>query len=78
MKAIQKELGRKDDKGNEVEELRKKIEQSRMPKEVGRRRSRNCAASSDAAGVGRSHRLAQLFRLADRGALDKGRRRAAT
>src|SRR5205823_1410710 len=29
MKAIQKELGRKDDKGNEVEELKKKIEQSK-------------------------------------------------
>ncbi|MFN2445218.1 MAG: endopeptidase La [Vicinamibacterales bacterium] len=34
MKAIQKELGRKDEKGNEVEELKKKIDQSRMPKEV--------------------------------------------
>ena len=34
MKAIQKELGRKDDKGNEVEELRKKIDQARMPKDV--------------------------------------------
>src|SRR5213594_4072930 len=34
MKAIQKELGRKDDKGNEVEELRKKIEQARMSKEA--------------------------------------------
>ncbi|MGE3274121.1 MAG: endopeptidase La [Vicinamibacterales bacterium] len=34
MKAIQKELGRKDEKGNEIEELRKKIDQSRMPKEV--------------------------------------------
>ncbi|MFN8061789.1 MAG: endopeptidase La [Vicinamibacterales bacterium] len=34
MKAIQKELGRKDEKGNEIDELRKKIEQSRMPKEV--------------------------------------------
>jgi ATP-dependent Lon protease len=34
MKAIQKELGRKDDKGNEVEELRKKIDQARMPKET--------------------------------------------
>src|SRR5688500_15834578 len=34
MKAIQKELGRKDDKGNEIEELQKKIEQSKMPKEV--------------------------------------------
>ena len=34
MKAIQKELGRKDDRGNEVEELRKKIDQARMPKDV--------------------------------------------
>ncbi len=34
MKAIQKELGRKDDKGNEVDELKKKIETSRMPKDV--------------------------------------------
>jgi ATP-dependent Lon protease len=34
MKAIQKELGRKDDKGNETEELRQKIEQARMPKEA--------------------------------------------
>jgi ATP-dependent Lon protease len=34
MKAIQKELGRKDEKGNEVDELKKKIEQSRMPKDV--------------------------------------------
>ena len=34
MKAIQKELGRKDEKGNEVDELRRKIEQARMPKEV--------------------------------------------
>ncbi|HET7294060.1 MAG TPA: endopeptidase La [Vicinamibacteria bacterium] len=34
MKAIQKELGRKDDRVNEVEELRKKIEQARMSKEA--------------------------------------------
>ncbi|MCM3880964.1 MAG: endopeptidase La [Vicinamibacterales bacterium] len=34
MKAIQKELGRKDDKGNEVDDLKKKIEQSKMPKDV--------------------------------------------
>ena len=34
MKAIQKELGRKDEKGNEVDELKKKIEQARMSKEV--------------------------------------------
>jgi len=34
MKAIQKELGRKDDKGNEADDLRKKIDQARMPKDV--------------------------------------------
>ena len=34
MKAIQKELGRKDDRMNEVEELRKKIEQARMSKDA--------------------------------------------
>ncbi len=35
MKAIQKELGRKDEKGgNENDELRKKIEEARMPKEA--------------------------------------------
>src|SRR5438876_775423 len=34
MKAIQKELGRKDDKGNEVDDLKKKIEQAKMPKDV--------------------------------------------
>ena len=37
MKAIQRELGRKDEKGSEVEDLKKKIEQSRMPKEVMRK-----------------------------------------
>jgi len=34
MRAIQKELGRKDEKGNEIDELRKKIEQCRMGKEI--------------------------------------------
>ncbi len=34
MKAIQKELGRKDDKGNESDDLKKKIDQARMPKDV--------------------------------------------
>jgi len=34
MKAIQKELGRKDEKGNEVDELKQKIEESKMPKDV--------------------------------------------
>ena len=34
MKAIQKELGRKEDHGNEADELRKKIEDSKMPRDV--------------------------------------------
>ncbi len=34
MKAIQRELGRKDDKGNEGDDLKKKIAKARMPKEV--------------------------------------------
>ena len=34
MKAIQKELGRKEDKGSELDEVKKKIEQARMPKEA--------------------------------------------
>src|SRR4026209_2802657 len=34
MKAIQKELGRKDETGNEVDELKKKIEIAKMPKDV--------------------------------------------
>jgi ATP-dependent Lon protease len=34
MKAIQKELGRKDEKGNEIDELKKKIESAKMPKDV--------------------------------------------
>ena len=35
MKAIQKELGRKEDRGNEVDDLRRKIDESKMPSEVG-------------------------------------------
>src|ERR671931_264777 len=34
MKAIQKELGRKDEKANEIDDLKKKIEQAKMPKDV--------------------------------------------
>jgi ATP-dependent Lon protease len=34
MKAIQKELGRKDEKGNEIDDLKKKIESAKMPKEI--------------------------------------------
>src|SRR5437867_5980125 len=34
MKAIQQELGRRDDRVNEIEEFRQKIEQAKMPKEA--------------------------------------------
>ncbi len=37
MKAIQKELGRKDDRANEIDELRRKIEQARMSAEAQER-----------------------------------------
>jgi ATP-dependent Lon protease len=37
MKAIQKELGRKDERGSEIEDLRKKIELCRMPKDAEER-----------------------------------------
>ena len=80
MKAIQKELGRKDEKGNEVDELKKKIETGEDAE--GRRGEGHPGAEapgSDAADVGRSDRLAQLPRLADRGALaQEDAARAAT
>jgi ATP-dependent Lon protease len=34
MKAIQKELGRKDERGSEIDELRKKVEQARMTRDA--------------------------------------------
>jgi ATP-dependent Lon protease len=34
MKAIQKELGRKDERGSEIDDLRKKVELARMPKDA--------------------------------------------
>ena len=34
IRAIQKELGRKDENGNEIDELKKKLEQRKMPNEV--------------------------------------------
>ena len=78
MKAIQKELGRKDERGNEVEDLRKKIEQCRMPKEAEDKRAAGAeAAGVDAADVGRGDRLAQLPRLADRGARGTSARASA-
>ena len=77
MKAIQKELGRKDERVHETDELRKKIEQARMPKDAEEKALAGAeAARGDAADVGRGDRLAQLPRLADRGALDEEDARA--
>ena len=80
MKAIQKELGRKDEKGNEVDELKKKIET--VEDAEGRRGEGHPGAEapgSDAADVGRSDRLAQLPRLAHRRAVaQEDAARAAT
>ena len=80
MKAIQKELGRKDEKGNEVDELQ---EEDRTGEDAEGRRGEGHpgaeAPGSDAADVGRSDRLAQLSRLADRGAVaQEDAARAAT
>ena len=46
IKAIHQELGRKDDRTDEVEELKKKIETAGMPKEVREKaRARSCSGS---------------------------------
>ena len=70
MKAIQKELGRKDEKGNEVDDLKKKIE-TVADAQGGRGKGHPGAeaARGDAADVGRGHGVAQLPRLADRRAV---------
>ena len=85
MKAIQKELGRKDDRATRSTSSGK---QDRAGAHDQGRRGEGApgaeAARVDAADVGRGHRLAQLPRLADRGALAEedpraqgpGRRRA--
>ena len=70
MKAIQKELGRKDEKGNEIDELKKKIESAANAEgRAGEGHAGVEAARIDAADVRRSHRLPQLSRLDDRRSL---------
>jgi len=49
MKAIQKELGRKDEKGNEVDDLKKKIERAKCRPRSKRRPSRSSSARGHAA-----------------------------
>ena len=70
LKAIHKELGRGEN--NELDELKKKIETSGMPKEVQEKAAAGIeAAGNDAADVGGVHRYAQLSRLAARGTVEK-------
>ena len=70
IKAIQKELGRGEK--SEIDELKKKIEAAGMTKDALRQGDRRAeAAREHAADVGRIHRLAQLSRLAARGAVEE-------
>ena len=70
MKAIQKELGKKDDKGNEVDELKTKIIESKMSKEAEEKAIVELKRlEGDAADVRRGHGVAQLPRLAPRRAV---------
>ena len=72
MKAIQKELGRKEDRTSEADELRKKVEQARMPKDAEEKALAGAEAPGvDAPDVRGGDRLAQLPRLADRRPLDE-------
>ena len=75
IKAIQQELGRKDDRINEIEEFRQKIEKARHARRgQGEGPAGAQAPRGDAAGLGRGHRLAQLPGVAARGALVQGER----
>ena len=75
IKAIHQELGRKDDRTDEVEDLKKKIETSGHAQGGPREGGPGAAApGGDAAGLGRGHGLAQLHRVARGRALEEGLR----
>ena len=60
IKAIHKELGRKDEKA-ELDDLKKKIEEAGMSEEAKDKAMQEfCASRSHAADVGRKHRLPHL------------------
>ncbi len=74
IKAIQKELGRGEK--SEIDELKKRIEMSGMTKDaLEKAHGGTEAPGKHAADVGRIHRLAQLSRLAARGAVEEDARR---
>ncbi len=71
IKAIHKELGRKDEKA-ELDELKKKIEEAGMTEEAYRQSDAGIfAARSNAADVRRINCFANLSRLADKCALEQ-------
>ena len=80
MKAIQKELGRKDEKGNEIDDLKKKIEQSKMPKDVEEKAVQELKRLEAMPPMSAEATVStELPRLADRGALaqeDQGKPRS--
>ena len=65
MKAIQKELGETDENAKEIEELRLKIQEAKMPEEAEKEALRELnRLSEDSARLRRVHRRADLSRLA--------------
>jgi type I site-specific restriction-modification system R (restriction) subunit len=66
IKAIHHELGRKDDRSDEIEELRQKIEEAGMPKDTKEK------AIQELKRLGRSDGLAQLHRVARLRSLEEG------
>ena len=71
MKAIQKELGESDDGQAEIEELRKKVEESGMSAEAKKEcDARTEAPRQDDSGFGRVHGLADLPGMDDFAALE--------
>ena len=79
MKAIQKELGESDERTQEIDELREKIEAAGMPEEAqegGPARARPPA--QDAARRGRVHGGPDLPRLAGRAAVEQADRRTTS
>ena len=73
IKAIHQELGKKDDKSDEIEELKRQDREGRDAEgDEGEGARRAEAARGDAERLRRGHRLAQLHRLARERALEEG------
>ena len=76
MKAIQKELGESDENAKDIDELRLKIQEAKMPEEAEERGgARAQPACQDSAGLRGVHRGTHLSRLARKGAVVEENRR---